>query len=269
MKIQVRKPFFPDSSILKIQKNINESLKIGRLALGKNVLEMEKRFAKYLKIKYVVAVSSATAGLHLSLLSSNIKQGDEVIVPPKTFISTANAAIYCNAKPIFCDVDEDSFNLDPKKLQKLITKKTRAIIPVHIGGNICHMDEILEIATKNNLTVIEDAAHAHGATLQKKKAGTFGDLGVFSFYPDKVMASADGGIIVTNNKSHYDQIQLLRNIGRKKMGEYDFTEIGYNYRMNEIQAVIASEQLLQLPKMLKRRRILPQYMILNLKTFQF
>jgi len=254
MKIQVRKPFFPDSSILKIQKNINESLKIGRLSLGKNVSEMEKRFAKYLKIKYVVAVSSATAGLHISLLSSNIKQGDEVIVPPKTFISTANAAIYCNAKPIFCDVDEDSFNLDPKKLQKLITKKTRAIIPVHIGGNICHMDEILEIATRNNLTVIEDAAHAHGATLQKKKAGTFGDLGVFSFYPDKVMASSDGGIIVTNNKSHYDQIQLLRNIGRKKMGEYDFTEIGYNYRMNEIQAIIVLEQLRILPEMLKKRR---------------
>ena len=201
MKIQVRKPFFPHSSILKIQKNINQSLKIGRLSLGKNVSEMEKRFAKYLKIKYAVAVSSATAGLHISLLSSNIKQSDEVIVPPKTFISTANAVIYCNAKPIFCDVDEDSFNLDPKKLQKLITKKTRAIIPVHIGGNICHMDEILEIATKNNLAVIEDAAHAHGATLQKKKAGTFGDLGVFSFYPDKVMASSDGGIIVTNNKS--------------------------------------------------------------------
>lgn len=254
MKIQVRKPYFPDNSIIKIQKKINESLKIGRLALGQNVSEMEEKFAKYLKIKYAVGVSSATAGLHISLLSLNIKPGDEIIIPPKTFISTANAAIYCNAKPIFCDVDNDSFNLDSKKLQKLITKKTRAIIPVHIGGNICQMDEILEIATKNNLAVIEDAAHAHGATLQKKKAGTFGDLGVFSFYPDKVMSSADGGMIVTNNKSHYEQLQLLRNIGRKKAGVYDFTEIGYNYRMNEIQAIIVLEQLRILPEMLKKRR---------------
>ena len=254
MKIQLRKPFFPQESIERIQTKVGKILKGGRLTLGKEVELLESKFSKYLGSKHSVTVSSATAGLHLSLLSTGVGNGDEVIVPSKTFISTANAAIYCNAKPIFCDVDEKTYQIDPTKLKKLITKKTKAIIPVHLGGNICPMNEILEIANQHNLSLIEDCAHAHGSTYNLKKAGTFGKMGVFSFYPDKIMASSDGGIIVTDDESIYEKLLLLRNVGRKKLGQDDFFEIGYNYRMNEIQAAIALEQLKILPKMIHRRR---------------
>ncbi|PJC50681.1 MAG: hypothetical protein CO032_03555, partial [Nitrosopumilales archaeon CG_4_9_14_0_2_um_filter_34_16] len=254
IQVQLRKPFFPQKSILTIQKKIAKAIKNGRLTLGNNLEEFEKDFAKYLGVKYVCGVSSGTAGLHLSLLGLDIKSGDEVIVPSKTFISTANAAVYCNAKPIFCDVDEYTFQMDPKKLEKLITKKTKAVIPVHLGGNVCDMNEILEIGKKYNVSIIEDAAHAHGSTYNKKKAGTFGTMGVFSLYPDKIMASSDGGIMVTNSNSLYEKIMLLRNVGRKNLGKYDFSAIGYNYRMNEIQAILAIEQLRLLPDMIKRRR---------------
>ena len=194
MKIQLRKPFFPNKSITKIQNQIKNVMKSGQLTLGRNVKIFEEDFAKYFHVKFAVGVSSATAGLHISLLSLGIKKGDEVIVPAKTFISTANAALYCNAKPIFCDVDESTFQLDPSKIEQLITKKTKAIIPVHLGGNICEMKKIKNIAKKHNLSIVEDAAHAHGSTLRGQFAGTFGEIGVFSFYPDKIMGSADGGI---------------------------------------------------------------------------
>ena len=254
MKIQLRKPFFPEKTIKKIEENVGKCLKIGQLTLGKNTLSLEKKFAKYIGVKYACAVSSATAGLHLSLLSLDIKKGDEVIVPSKPFISTANAAVYCGAKPVFCDVDEDSFQMDLKSLKKSISKKTKVIIPVHLGGNMCPMNEINEIATKEHIHVVEDAAHAHGATLKHKKAGSFGKIGVFSFYPDKIMASSDGGIIVTNNKNIFEKIKSLRNVGRVNLGKYNFDRIGFNYRMNEIQAIIALEQLKLLPFMLKKRR---------------
>jgi perosamine synthetase len=254
MKIQLRKPFFPSKSISNVQKKIKNVLESGQLTLGKNVNEFEKKFAKYLNVKYAVAVSSATAGLHISVLSLGIKKNDEVIVPAKTFISTANAALYCNAIPKFCDVEDSTFQLDPTKFEKLISSKTKAVIPVHLGGNVCDMKAISKIAKKYSLSIIEDVAHAHGSTYDGKKAGTFGDMGVFSFYPDKIMSSSDGGIIVTNNHSIYEKLLLLRNVGRKQIGKYDYTEIGYNYRMNEIQAILAQEQLKLLPKMLKRRR---------------
>jgi len=254
MKIQLRKPFFPQNSIKKIQIEIGKTIKSGRLTLGKNLELFERDFAKYLGVRFACGVSSGTAGLHLALLALDIKSGDEVIVPAKTFISTANAAVYCNARPVFCDVDEDSFQIDPDKMRKLITCRTKAVIPVHLGGNVCEMDEILEIANKHDIDVVEDAAHAHGSTYNGKKAGTFGKIGVFSLYPDKIMASSDGGIVVSNNSSLYEKIARLRNVGRRNLGKYDFTEIGYNYRMNEIQAILAREQLRLLPNMIKKRR---------------
>lgn len=254
MKIQLRKPFFPDESVIRIQNKIKDVLHSGQLTLGENVRMLENQFAKFIGTKYAVAVSSATAGLHVSLLSLGIKSGEEVIVPSKTFISTANAALYCNAKPVFCDVDESSCLLDHTKINSLLTKRSRVIIPVHLAGNICNMDEIMYIAKKNNLRIVEDAAHAPGSTLGNRKAGTFGELGVFSFYPDKVISSSDGGMVVTNNKKLYEKLELFRNVGRRKIGLYDYTEIGYNYRMNEIQAILALEQMRILPKMIKRRR---------------
>ncbi|MGB6464518.1 MAG: DegT/DnrJ/EryC1/StrS family aminotransferase [Nitrosotalea sp.] len=254
MKVQLRKPFFPPTSISKINTEIGRVLRNGRLVLGEHLKRFEAEFAQFVGTKYACAVSSGTAGLHLSLLSLGIGHGDEVIVPAKTFISTAHAAMYCNATPVFCDVDEETFLIDPSKFKKLITKKTKAVIPVHVGGNMCAMDEIMEIAKKHKMAVIEDAAHAHGSEFRKKKAGSIGTAGVFSFYPDKIMASSDGGIITTNDKNIYEKLDLLRNVGRRNLGNYEFSIIGYNYRMNEIQAIIAREQLRLLPKMIKRRK---------------
>ena len=254
MHVQLRKPFFPQKSIIKIKNDITKVLKIGRLTLGENLSSFEQKFAKYVGVKHAVGVSSGTAALHLSLKSLDIGINDQVIVPAKTFISTAHAVTYCQAKPVFCDVEEDTFQMNPSKLNKLITKKTKAIIPVHLGGNVCNMNEILEISKKYNIPIVEDAAHAHGSTLDNQKAGSFGLLSAFSFYPDKVMASSDGGMVVTDNKKLQDKIMLLRNVGRKNIGEYDFSIIGYNYRMNEIQAIIAKEQLTLLPRMLQIRR---------------
>jgi|TARA_B110000014_G_scaffold264030_1_gene262980 perosamine synthetase len=252
--IKLRKPYFPKKNIQKIQKKISEALRNGQLTLGKNVDIFEKGFSRYTKSRFGSGVSSATAGLHISLLSLGIKQNDEVIVPAKTFISTANAAVYCNAKPIFCDVQEDTFQMDPEQIRKLITKKTKAIIAVHLGGNVCDMKQMLEVSDKFNIPIIEDASHAHGATYNKKQAGTFGKIGVFSFYPDKVMGSADGGIVITNNSEIHEKILELRNVGRKKLGEYDYNIIGYNYRMNELQAILLNEQLRLLPTILRKRR---------------
>lgn len=252
--IRLRKPFFPEKSVKIIQNDLAKIMKSGRLTLGENVKSFEESFAKFIGVKFACGVSSATAGLHISLLSCGIGKGDEVIVPSKTFISTANAAVYCNARPIFCDVQEDTFQLDPIKLEKLITKKTKAVIPVHLGGNMCQMNELLDITKSHNIPIIEDAAHAHGATYHGKKSGSFGLTGVFSFYPDKVMGSSDGGIITTNNSETYEKILRLRNVGRKDLGKYAYEIIGYNYRMNEIQAILLKEQFKLLPKMLKRRR---------------
>lgn len=260
MKVQLRRPFFPNRSIIKIKKDIENTLKTGTLTLGENLQLFERRFAKFQKMRYACAVSSGTAGLHLALLSIGVSKGDEVIVPTKTFISTANAALYCNATPIFCDVDDQTFQIDPFKLKKLITKKTKAIIPVHLGGNICLMNEILEIGQQHDVVIVEDAAHAHGSTMNRKKAGSFGTLGIFSFYPDKILASSDGGLIVTNDHKLYEKLTLLRNVGRERLGKYDFSLIGYNYRMNEIQAIIANEQLNLLKLMIdKRRKIASNY----------
>ena len=252
--IKLRKPYFPEDSIKKIQNKISLTIKDGTLTLGKNVSLFEKKFASYMENKFACGVSSATAGLHISLLSLGIKQNDEVIIPSKTFISTANAALYCNAKPIFCDIQEDTFQMDPNHVKKLITKRTKAIIAVHLGGNVCDMNQLLEISNQNNIPIIEDAAHAHGATYYRKKAGTLGLIRVFSFYPDKVMSSADGGIIITNDSGIHEKVLELRNVGRKNLGQYNYNRIGYNYRMNELQAILLNEQLRLLPSMLKKRR---------------
>lgn len=253
--MQLRRPFFPPDSSERILSRVKDALNSGVLTLGPNVKKFEEDFGKYLGMSHVLGVTSATAGLHLAMLALEIHDG-EVIVPSKTFVSTANAPIYCGAKPVFCDIDSETYNMDPNFLKKLISPKTRAIIPVHVAGHPCDMDEIMEIANSKGIPVVEDAAHAHGAEYKGRKCGTMGIIGVFSFYPDKIMASSDGGAVVTNDKRLADRIHLFRNVGRQALGQYDVLEIGYNYRMNEMQAILVSEQLSLLPEMLKARRAL-------------
>lgn len=250
-----------------ILQNVKASLQSGILTLGPHMKQFEDNFSNYLGIKHSLGVTSATAGLHLAMLALDVQNG-EVIVPSKTFVSTPNAAIYCSAKPVFCDVDPLTYNMDPSSLKKLITKKTKAIIPVHVAGNPCEMDEIMEIADSNSIPVVEDAAHAHGATYKGKKCGTIGKIGVFSFYPDKILSSSDGGAVVTNDKEIADRVHLLRNVGRAALGQYDVLEIGFNYRMNEMQAILVQEQLKHITEMLEKRKLLAQRYDQNLNNIE-
>ena len=170
------------------------------LASGPKVKEFEKRFAKYVGVKYAVATSSGTTALHLALLSLGIGRGDEVIVPSFSFIATANAILFCGAKPVFCDIDPKTYNIDTNKIEKLITKRTKAILPVHLYGQPADFKPIMEIAEKHNLYVIGDAAQAHGAEYYGGKIGSFGDVECFSFYPTKNMTTGEGGMITTNSE---------------------------------------------------------------------
>lgn len=263
-KVQLRKPYFPSESIGRILDNVKASLESGILTLGPHTRRFEENFAKYLGCSKVLGVTSATAGLHVALLALGITSG-EVIVPSKTFVSTANAPIYCGAKPVFCDADPSTYNMDINYLKRVITEKTKAIIVVHVAGHPCEMTEIMELARSRSIPVVEDAAHAHGAEYKNRKCGTIGDIGVFSFYPDKILSSSDGGAIVTDDDKIAEKVHLLRNIGRPALGQYDVLEIGYNYRMNEMQAILANEQLSLLPFMLEKRRSLAERYNKNLK----
>ncbi len=226
------------SSLLKV-------LKSGNLTQGEKVMEFEQGFAKYTGTNYAVAVSSGTSALFLSLLALGIGQDDEVITTPFSFIASANAILYTGAKPVFVDIDEKTFNLNPELIEEKITKKTKAILPVHLFGLPCDMGNIIKIAKKHKLFVIEDACQAHGAQYIDRKVGTFGELGCFSFYATKNMTTGEGGMITTNSKNLYEKIKLLRNHGSKV--RYRHNMLGYNFRMTDVNAAIGLEQLRKLP----------------------
>jgi perosamine synthetase len=234
-------------------------------------MEFEKSFSTKLGIHHALGVSSATAGLHMAMLALDIKDGDEVILPAKTFVSTANAIVFCRGRPVFCDVDEKTMNMDPVSLKKKITSKTKAVIPVHVAGQPCNMDEIVEICGSNAIHIVEDSAHAPYALYKGRPAGTFGVIGVYSFYPDKVIASCDGGMVVSNDRTVAEKLHLLRNVGRRALGDPEVHMLGYNYRMNEFQAALALEQLNILNDILEKRRFLASYydeLLSNMRTVE-
>lgn len=202
----------------------------------------EKEFAKYVGTKYCVGVASGTDALHLSLHALGITKGDEVILPVNTFVATVYAILYVGAKPVFVDIDERTYNIDVNLIEKAITKKTKAIIPVHLYGNPAEMSEINKLAQKHKLFVIEDAAQAHGATYHKKQIGSLGDIAAFSFYPSKNLgAYGDGGAITTNSKRLAAKLKKIREYGSSK--KYIFDEIGFNSRLDGLQAAILSIKL--------------------------
>ena len=252
-KVQLRKPYFPEDLQDKVLEDIRDVMVSGRLTLGPRLKEFEESFASKIGSRHAVGVTSATAGLHLSMIALGIGRGDEVVVPAKTFVATANAAVYCGARPSFCDVRADTMNMDSESLRKAVANRTKAVIPVHIAGQPCDMDEIREFCDTKSLEVVEDSAHAPHALYKGKFAGTIGKIGVFSFYPDKVIASCDGGMMVTDDDAIHENLLLLRNCGRKGLGDPDVQSIGYNYRMNELQAVLGLRQLEVIDQMLQRR----------------
>jgi dTDP-4-amino-4,6-dideoxygalactose transaminase len=236
------------STILK-NGSLTSSANLG----GKHVQVFEKKIASFVKSKYAVTVNSGTAALQASLHALDIKKGDEVIIPSFTFVATANAVVSTGAKPVFVDILKENYTVDPNDLHKKITKKTRAIILVHLYGNVSHVEEISEISKKHNLHVIEDSAQSLGSVYKGKHTGTFFEMGCYSMYPTKVMTSGEGGVIVTNSKKLRDKLLMIRNHGM--VHGYDSKMFGLNLRLPEINAAIATVQLKKLPNFLKSRKI--------------
>ena len=232
-------------------KAVSDVVKSGWLTQGEKVAEFEDKFAKYVGAKEAIAIFNGTVALHLTMIVAGVSSGDEVIVPSFTFISTANSVLFQGATLFFAEIDPTTFNISPEDIEKKITDKTKAIVPVHYGGQVADMDSIMDIAEEHDLTVVEDAAEAHGATYKGKHAGTLGDMAIFSFTPIKNMTTGEGGMITTNNKEYAEKLRMLRNHGMD--APYHHVMLGYNYRMTEMQAAFGIVQLGRLEHILERK----------------
>jgi len=239
MGIYTAKPYIDD----KICEDVVSVLKSGIIAQGPKVKKLEEEFSKYCNVKYCAAVNSGTAALHSALYAAGIKSGDEVITTPFTFVASANSIFMVGAKPVFVDIDENTFNIDPGKIEDKISSNTKAILPVHLYGLLADMDKINNIARKNNLKVVEDACQAHGAKIREEKAGSIGDFGTFSFYATKNMMTAEGGCVTSNNEDYIEMIKSFRHHGQSLKDRYNYLDFGYNYRMTDIAASIGLNQL--------------------------
>lgn len=252
------KKFIPVSEPSITQKEIkyvHNAVKSGWVSsLGEFINGFEKKFAEYIGVKYALTTSNGTTALHLALMSLGIKKGDEVIVPDLTFIATANAVSYSGAKPVFADIDPETWCISPDDIKKKITPHTKAIIPVHLYGHPADMDKINKIAVEHGLYSIEDAAEAHGAEYKNKKAGSLGICGVFSFYGNKIITTGEGGMITTNDEKLYEKAKYLRDHAMSKEKRYWHTEIGYNYRMTNIQAALGLAQLERIDELINKKR---------------
>ncbi len=233
-----------------------------RLAQGPRVEAFEEAFAAYCGVKHAVATSSGTTALQTTVLAHGIGPGDEVISTPFTFIASANAVLFAGGKPVFVDINEHTYNIDPQLIEAAITPRTKAILPVHIFGNPCDMQAIMDIAARHGLVVIEDACQAHGAMVHGQKVGSFG-VGCFSFYPTKNITTAEGGMITTDDGELADRARLIRSHGQRQ--RYYHETIGYNFRMTEIQAAIGQVQLGKLEQFIQSRRANAQYLTQRLK----
>jgi perosamine synthetase len=223
-------------------------------SIGEYVDKFEKKFAEYIQVKHALAVCNGTAALHLALAALGVSRGDEVIVPDLTFVATANAVAYTGATPVLVDVSKESWCIDPEAISKAITDKTKAIIPVHLYGHPADMDTINEIAKKNGLYVIEDAAEAHGAEYKGRRVGSLGICGAFSFYGNKIITTGEGGMITSNDEDFYERAKYLRDHAMSKNRRYWHTEIGYNYRLTNIQAALGLAQLERIDDLLNKKR---------------
>ncbi len=250
--IPINKPMM-DSREMKAVMEVLESgmLTDASYEGGRHVKEFERKLEAHLGVKHVVAVNSGTAALQTSLMAYNVKAGDEVILPAFTFEATANVVVACSAKPVFADIQSD-YTIDPEDIRRKITKRTKAIIPVHLYGYPVDLDEVREIASANSVKVIEDAAESLGAEYKGRQTGYTDDAGCFSLYATKVITSGEGGAISTNDDEMADKLRMMRNHGMKE--GYDTRILGYNYRLPEISAALASVQMDKLPGFIEARR---------------
>lgn len=257
------------------EKSVIEVIHSQWISSGPKCMELEKKFAEMLDIKYAVAVSSCTAALHLAVLSLLISPGDEVIVPSLTFVATANAVRYVGGVPVFCDIESPETPLiNAEKIEELVTAKTKAIIVMHYAGFACDMDPIIQVAQKYNLRIIEDACHGPMSEYKGKKVGTIGDVGCFSFFSNKNISTGEGGMLVTNNENIYNKVKSFRSHGMTTLSydrakghstNYDVTELGYNYRLDDIRSAIGIAQLKKLVPDIRRRSEIRALYIKELK----
>ena len=260
MQIPIARPAIGQDEISAV-KAVLES---GKLAAGENVTEFENLFADYCGSTHAVAVNNGTAALHAALLAADVGCGDEVIVPAFSFFATASAVSMTGATPVFVDVNEETFNIDPLKVEGRITAKTKAVIGVHLFGQPFDVPGIQQVCESHNLTLVEDAAQAHGAMYNGEKAGGFGQFGCFSFYATKNMTTGEGGMVTTSEKVFSERLHLLINHGQSE--KYLHTRIGYNYRMTDIAAAMGIVQLKKLEKFNNRRRKNAEYFDTHLKV---
>ena len=259
--IPIAKPIIGEDEV----RAVTDVLRSGVIAEGQKVKDFEAAFATYTGTSFAVAVNSGTAALHAALLAHGIGPGDEVITTPFSFVATANSVLFTGAKPVFADIREDTFNIDPQSIVSKITAKTKAIIPVHLYGQSADMKAIMEIAEDKDLIIIEDACQAHGATFDGKSVGSFGE-GTFSFYPTKNMTTSEGGIITTNDKNVAEKARMIRSHGSKQ--RYLHEMLGFNLRMTDIAAAIGLVQLKKISDFNRARINNAQYLTKNLQKIK-
>ena len=272
---KIKVPFVVPTINSNDKNQILKALSSNLLTDGPNLREFEKKFQNYTKSNFSTGVSNATAGLMLSLKALGISKNDEVIIPDMTFVATANAVLSCNATPVLADVNYEDLNISIDSIEENITNRTGAIIPVHFAGKSCNMKQIMKIAKKYDLKIVEDCAHALGTFYDKKHVGTFGNTGCFSFYPTKNLTTFEGGMIISKAKKITEILRKSRNHGidkslkdrftRGKPWEFDIEELGFNFRLDEIRSALGNNQLKRLGNMNNQRRSAAKYYHSKLK----
>jgi len=250
--IPINLPKIGEEEIQAVEKVLRSGMLTSGLGAGPAVTEFEKGFAKFCGVKHAIAVNTGTAALHAAVMAVGAKHGDEVIVPSFTFVATAEAVALAGAKPVFADIDPDTYTLSPSSVEKAVTKKTKAILPVDLYGYSADMKPLREIAAKHGVALLEDAAQAHGATYEGKPAGVFSDVACWSMYASKNIMTGEGGVITTDNDQLDETLRMIRTHGEK--AKYASLILGTNYRMSEIQAAIGNVQLQKLPAFVAKRR---------------
>lgn len=257
--IPIAKPYIGEEEI----REVESVLKSGFIAQGPKVAEFEENYAEFVGTRHAIATSSGTTALHVALLCAGIGKNDEVITTPFSFAATANTILHVGAKPVFVDIDPKTYNINPELIERAITRRTKAIMPVHLYGQPADMARINKIAEDHNLRVIEDAAQAHGAVYNNINVGLWGDMACFSFYPTKNITTSEGGMITTNNKDFDHDARALRSHGESK--RYEHVILGYNFRMTDIEAAIGVVQLKRLPGFNEKRIENAEYLTEHIK----
>lgn len=261
--LQYGRQYIDDEDIM----SVIEALKSDFLTTGPLVEEFERKFADYVGAKYAVAVSNGTAALHIACLAAGLQKGDEGITTPITFAASSNCMLYCGAKPVFCDINLDDYNIDENKIKSYINEKTKVILPVDFTGQCCNIGKIMEIAKENNLIVIQDASHSLGTKYLDKQIGSIADMTTFSLHPVKTITSGEGGVVTTNSLALYEKLKLYKthgitkskgNLRNKEHPEWYYEQIylGYNYRITDLQSALGISQLNKIERFITKRKLL-------------